>query len=101
MGWVGNDGADINWDVSPVSSPVTELSHRDEFNKAKLEAEFIDLSKKARAGLPKFPPKYCIPTPIAITLTCKETKTKKPKDNKFDELCSSGASILEVSNLTY
>ena len=38
MGWVGNEGADINWDVSPVSSPVTFLSHRGDFNKAKLEA---------------------------------------------------------------
>ena len=38
MGWVGNEGADINWDVSPVSSPVTVSSHRGEFNEAKLEA---------------------------------------------------------------
>ena len=38
MGWVGNEGTDINWDVSPVSSPVTVSSHRGEFNEAKLEA---------------------------------------------------------------
>ena len=38
MGWVGNEGADINGDVSPVSSPVTVSSHRGEFNEAKLEA---------------------------------------------------------------
>ena len=33
MGWLGNEGVDINWNVSPVSSPVTLLSHRGEFNK--------------------------------------------------------------------
>ena len=33
MDWVGNEGVDINWNVSPVSSPVTVLSHRGEFNK--------------------------------------------------------------------
>ena len=33
MGWVGNEGVDINWDTSPVSSPVTVLSHRGEFKK--------------------------------------------------------------------
>ena len=27
MGWVGNGGVDINWDISPVSSPYTMLSH--------------------------------------------------------------------------
>ena len=32
MGWVDNEGFDINWDVSPVLSPVTVLSHRGEFN---------------------------------------------------------------------
>ena len=32
MGLVGNEGVDISWDVSPVSSPATVLSHRDEFN---------------------------------------------------------------------
>ena len=31
MGWVGNEGVDINWDASPVSSPFTVLSHRGEF----------------------------------------------------------------------
>ena len=31
-GWV-MEGIDINWDVSPVSSPVIGLSHRSEFNK--------------------------------------------------------------------
>ena len=35
MGWVGNEVVDINWDASPVSSPVTVLSHRGEFNKVK------------------------------------------------------------------
>ena len=35
MGWVGSEGVDINWDDTPVSSPVTVLSHRGEFNKAK------------------------------------------------------------------
>ena len=35
MNWVGNERVDINWDVSPVSSPVTVLSHRGEFNKVK------------------------------------------------------------------
>ena len=25
MNWVGNEGVDINWNVSPVSSPVTVL----------------------------------------------------------------------------
>ena len=33
MGWVDNEGVDVNWDVNPVSSPVTVLSHRGEFNK--------------------------------------------------------------------
>ena len=33
MDWVGNEGVDINWNVSPVSSPVTVLSHRGKFNK--------------------------------------------------------------------
>ena len=33
MAWVGNEGVDINWDASPVSSPVTVLSHRGEFKK--------------------------------------------------------------------
>ena len=33
MDWVGNEGVDINWNVSPGSSPVTVLSHRGEFNK--------------------------------------------------------------------
>ena len=33
MGWVGKEGVNINWNVSPVSSPVTLLSHRGEFNK--------------------------------------------------------------------
>ena len=31
-GWVGNEGVDINWDASPVSSPVTVLSHCGDFN---------------------------------------------------------------------
>ena len=33
MGWVGYEGIDISWDVSPVSSPIIVLSHRSEFNK--------------------------------------------------------------------
>ena len=33
MDWVGNEGVDINWNVSPVSSPVTVLSHSGKFNK--------------------------------------------------------------------
>ena len=33
MGWVGNEGVDINWNVNPVSSPVTVFSHCGEFNK--------------------------------------------------------------------
>ena len=45
MGWVGNEGAVINWDVSPVSSPVTVSSHRGEFNKAKLEAVSLNVCK--------------------------------------------------------
>ena len=35
LGWVGNERVDINWEVSPVSSPVTVLSYRGEFNKVK------------------------------------------------------------------
>ena len=31
MGWVGNEGVNMNWDVSPVSSPVNVLSHSGEF----------------------------------------------------------------------
>ena len=31
MGWVGNGGVDINWDISPVSYPYTMLSHRGKF----------------------------------------------------------------------
>ena len=31
MGWVGHEGVDINWCVSPVSSPVAVLSHCGEF----------------------------------------------------------------------
>ena len=33
MCWVGNEGVDIIWDTSPVSLPVTVLSHRSKFNK--------------------------------------------------------------------
>ena len=33
MGWVGNEGVDINWDTSPVSSPFTVLSHLGELKK--------------------------------------------------------------------
>ena len=35
MGWVGNEGVDINWNISPaVSSPVTMSSHLgDQFDK--------------------------------------------------------------------
>ena len=32
MNWVGNEGVDINWNVSPVSSPVT-MSQCGKFNK--------------------------------------------------------------------
>ena len=35
MGLVGNEGVDINWDVSPVSSPVIVLSERCEFQQSK------------------------------------------------------------------
>ena len=35
MGLVGNKGVDINWDVSPVSSPVIVLSQRCEFQQSK------------------------------------------------------------------
>lgn len=35
IGWVDNKRVDINWDVSPVSSPVTVVSHRGEFNRGK------------------------------------------------------------------
>ena len=31
MGWLGNEGNDINWGASPVSSPVMVLRHRGEF----------------------------------------------------------------------
>ena len=34
-GWVRNEVVDINSDVSPVSFPVTVLSHPGEFNKVK------------------------------------------------------------------
>ena len=30
---MGHEGADTNWDFSPVSSPVSMLSHSGEFNK--------------------------------------------------------------------
>ena len=33
MVWVDNERVDINWDVSPVSSPDIVLSHRGEFNR--------------------------------------------------------------------
>ena len=36
MGWVGNEGVDINRGVSPVSSPVAVLSHGGEFQKSKV-----------------------------------------------------------------
>ena len=36
MGWMGNEGVDINRGVSPVSSPVTVLSHGGEFQKSKV-----------------------------------------------------------------
>ena len=29
---MGSEGVDISWDISPVSSTVTVLSHRDEFS---------------------------------------------------------------------
>ena len=32
---VDNEEVDINWDVSPASSPVTVVSHRGEFNRGK------------------------------------------------------------------
>ena len=35
MGLVGNEGVDINWDVSPVSSPVIVLSQLCEFQQSK------------------------------------------------------------------
>ena len=35
MGLVGNEGVDMNWDVSPVSSPVIVLSQRCEFQQSK------------------------------------------------------------------
>ena len=35
MGLVGNEGVDINWDVSPVSSPVIVLSQSCEFQQSK------------------------------------------------------------------
>lgn len=35
MGWLGNEGVDNNWNVSPVSSPVTVLSHLGEFSRVK------------------------------------------------------------------
>jgi len=35
MGWVGNEGVDISWDMSPVSNPFSVLSHHGEFNKLK------------------------------------------------------------------
>ena len=31
--WVGNEGVAINWNVSPVSSPVTVLSRHGKLNK--------------------------------------------------------------------
>ena len=42
MDWVANEGVDINWDVTPVSSPVTVLSQRGEFNKDKGRREAND-----------------------------------------------------------
>jgi len=31
MGWMGNERVDITWEVNPVLSPVTLLSHPGEF----------------------------------------------------------------------
>ena len=36
MGWVSNEGVDINGGISPVSSPVTVLSHCGEFQESKV-----------------------------------------------------------------
>ena len=33
MDWVGNERVDINWEISPLSSPVTVSSHHCELNK--------------------------------------------------------------------
>ena len=35
---MGHEGGDTNWDLSPVSSTVSMLSHRGEFNKKKTNA---------------------------------------------------------------
>ena len=35
---MGHEGVDTNWDLSPVSSTVSMLSHRGEFNKKKTNA---------------------------------------------------------------
>ena len=42
--WNGNEGVDINGDVSPVSPPFTVLSHRGKFNKA-IEIYVFDCSQ--------------------------------------------------------
>ena len=39
MGRVGNKGSDINWDVSPVSSPATVLTHCGEVNKSQSQVK--------------------------------------------------------------
>ena len=43
--WMGHEGVDTNWDLSPVSSTVSMLSHRGEFNK-ELETTQMRLIKK-------------------------------------------------------
>ena len=42
MGWVGKEGVGINWDASPVSSPVTVLSNRGEFKKKTLKTSALN-----------------------------------------------------------
>ena len=53
MVWVGNEGVDINWDVSAVSSPATVLSHRGEFKKVTIR---VKLMKFDEAGTIKSAP---------------------------------------------
>ena len=61
MGWVGNEGVDINWNVSAVSSPVTVLSHRGEFNKVTIR---VMLMKFDEAGTLKSAPPTLLKGPL-------------------------------------
>ena len=81
MGWVGNEGVNINWEVSAVSSPVTVLSHRGEFNKVTIR---VMLMKFDEAGTLKSAPPTLLKGPLTDWLA--DLKTDGLDDSKKIEI---------------